>query len=176
MPDGTLAPSLFLAIVAKSRGYNILEIDVTHKERDTGEVSLRKFKLLKFCARGFGQMLGLIRRPCPLSRAIVDSRRRARPASAPPGGCTSRPRQLVAVRGRRHAGGLASSVIDAQGFTWDLGGHVLFSHYEYFDEVMERALGDAWVEHVREAWVWMRDRWIPYPFQNNIWRLPERRS
>ena len=62
VPDGTLAPSLFLAIAAKSRGYNILEIDVTHKERDTGEVTLRKFKLLKFCARGLGQMLGLIRR------------------------------------------------------------------------------------------------------------------
>jgi dolichol-phosphate mannosyltransferase len=62
VPDGTLAPSLFLAIVAKSRGYNILEIDVTHKERDTGEVSLRKFKLMKFCARALGQMLGLVRR------------------------------------------------------------------------------------------------------------------
>lgn len=71
------------------------------------------------------------------------------------------------------AGGLASSVIDPHGFTWDLGGHVLFSHYRYFDEMMDRALGDAWVEHVREAWVWMRDRWIPYPFQNNIWRLPQ---
>ena len=62
VPDGTLAPSMFLAIFAKSRGYNILEIDVTHKERDTGEVTLRKFKLLKFCARGLGQMLSLIRR------------------------------------------------------------------------------------------------------------------
>ena len=72
-----------------------------------------------------------------------------------------------------HAGGLASSVIDARGFTWDLGGHVLFSHYRYFDDVMDRALGGAWVEHVREAWVWMRARWVPYPFQNNIWRLPE---
>jgi protoporphyrinogen oxidase len=71
------------------------------------------------------------------------------------------------------AGGLASSVVDSKGFTWDLGGHVLFSHYPYFDDVMRRALGDAWVEHQREAWVWMRDRWIPYPFQNNIWRLPE---
>jgi protoporphyrinogen oxidase len=69
-------------------------------------------------------------------------------------------------------GGLASSVLDANGFTWDLGGHVLFSHYPYFDDVMVQALGDAWVEHVREAWVWMRDRWIPYPFQNNIRRLP----
>lgn len=62
VPDGTLAPSMFLAIVAKSRGYNIVELDVTHKERDTGEVSLRKFKLLKFCARGLGQMIRLVRR------------------------------------------------------------------------------------------------------------------
>jgi protoporphyrinogen oxidase len=70
-------------------------------------------------------------------------------------------------------GGLASSVVDDKGFVWDLGGHVLFSHYAYFDRLMERALGDAWVEHVRESWVWIRERWVPYPFQNNIWRLPE---
>lgn len=69
-------------------------------------------------------------------------------------------------------GGLAGSETDEQGFTWDLGGHVLFSHYKYFDQMMDRALGTAWVEHVREAWVWMRERWIPYPFQNNIWRMP----
>jgi protoporphyrinogen oxidase len=79
----------------------------------------------------------------------------------------------VIVEASDHAGGLASSVVDASGFTWDLGGHVLFSHYPYFDRVMDTALGDAWVEHVREAWVWMRDRWIPYPFQNNVWRLPQ---
>src|SRR5262245_43406215 len=71
-----------------------------------------------------------------------------------------------------HAGGLASSFVDDQGFTWDIGGHVLFSHYRYFDDLMETALGDRWVEHVREAWVWMRERFIPYPLQNNIWRLP----
>jgi protoporphyrinogen oxidase len=69
-------------------------------------------------------------------------------------------------------GGLATSVVDRQGFTWDMGGHVLFSHYRYFDRLMDQALGDQWLEHTREAWVWMRDRWIPYPFQNNIWQLP----
>src|SRR5438876_5500275 len=37
---------------------------------------------------------------------------------------------------------------------------------------MEDLLGDGWVEHVRESWVWMRERFIPYPLQNNIWRLP----
>jgi dolichol-phosphate mannosyltransferase len=62
VPDGTLAPSLFLAIVAKSRGYNVVEVEVTHKERDTGEVSLRRMRLLKFCARGLTQLLELRRR------------------------------------------------------------------------------------------------------------------
>src|SRR6185503_13747639 len=70
-------------------------------------------------------------------------------------------------------GGLSMSVRDDAGFTWDLGGHVLFSHWKYFDHLLEQALGDQWVEHQREAWVWMRERWIPYPFQNNIWRLPD---
>lgn len=70
-------------------------------------------------------------------------------------------------------GGLASSVLDDQGFTWDLGGHVLFSHYDYFDQLTSSLLGDAWLEHIREAWVRMRERWVPYPFQNNMWRLPD---
>ncbi len=77
------------------------------------------------------------------------------------------------VDGATGPGGLSRSVVDPAGFTWDLGGHVLFSHYRYFDRLMDQALGDAWVEHEREAWVWMRERWIPYPFQNNIWRLPD---
>jgi protoporphyrinogen oxidase len=72
-----------------------------------------------------------------------------------------------------HPGGLATSIVDPQGFTWDLGGHVLFSHYPYFDRLVETALGDRWINHVREAWIWMRERWIPYPLQTNIWRLPE---
>lgn len=72
-----------------------------------------------------------------------------------------------------NAGGLASSYVDSKGFTWDIGGHVQFSHYDYFDRAMEEFLGtDGWLNHQRESWVWMRDRFIPYPFQNNIHRLP----
>lgn len=71
------------------------------------------------------------------------------------------------------AGGLATSFVDARGFTWDIGGHVQFSHYDYFDRAMVEFLGaDGWLHHQRESWVWIRDRFIPYPFQNNIRRLP----
>jgi protoporphyrinogen oxidase len=72
-----------------------------------------------------------------------------------------------------HVGGLAASVTDDQGFIWDHGGHVMFSHYDYFDKLVEEMLRGDYDEHMREAWVWMRDRFIPYPFQNNIHRLPK---
>jgi protoporphyrinogen oxidase len=72
-----------------------------------------------------------------------------------------------------HPGGLSASFVDDKGFTWDIGGHVQFSHYRYFDEAMIEFLGaEGWLHHQRESWVWMRDRFIPYPFQNNIRRLP----
>jgi protoporphyrinogen oxidase len=38
---------------------------------------------------------------------------------------------------------------------------------------MDALLGrEGWLHHERESWVWMRNRFIPYPFQNNIHRLP----
>lgn len=78
---------------------------------------------------------------------------------------------FLILEGSDKPGGLASSFVDQQGFTWDVGGHVQFSHYEDFDRVMDLVLPNGWLLHQREAWVWMEDRFIPYPFQNNLWRL-----
>lgn len=72
-----------------------------------------------------------------------------------------------------HFGGLAASFVDEHGFTWDLGGHVQFSHYQEFDRWMDAALGaDGWYTHTRESWILMGGRRIPYPLQNNLHRLP----
>lgn len=76
------------------------------------------------------------------------------------------------LEARSEVGGLASSERSANGFTYDIGGHVLFSHYPYFDALFDRLMGDEYQELVREAWVWMCDRFLPYPFQNNIRHLP----
>jgi UDP-galactopyranose mutase len=71
-----------------------------------------------------------------------------------------------------HVGGLASSEKSPAGFTYDIGGHVLFSHYPYFDRLFDTLMGDDHQTLRREAWIWMQDRWIPYPFQSHIRHLP----
>ncbi|MFZ4856296.1 MAG: protoporphyrinogen/coproporphyrinogen oxidase [Desulfuromonadaceae bacterium] len=72
-----------------------------------------------------------------------------------------------------HVGGLSASFTDTNGFIWDVGGHVLFSHYGYFNKAVSDALGDNYYEHQRESWIRILQRWVPYPFQNNVRYLPD---
>lgn len=67
-----------------------------------------------------------------------------------------------------HAGGHASSWVDPVGFTWDEGGHVVFSHFGEFDRLLDEVLGDDVHEHERSSYVRVDGRWVPYPFQNNL--------
>jgi len=71
------------------------------------------------------------------------------------------------------AGGLSSSFRDEAGFTWDLGGHVIHSHYEVFDRAVNSVMGGDILRHDRAAFIRVADRWVPYPFQNNLHRLPD---
>ena len=69
------------------------------------------------------------------------------------------------------AGGLACTDTTPEGFLFDMGGHVIFSHYQYFDELLDTAVGagpDAWNTLERVSYVWIKGRWVAYPFQNNI--------
>ncbi|KAG5301493.1 UDP-galactopyranose mutase [Histoplasma ohiense] len=72
-------------------------------------------------------------------------------------------------------GGLASTDITPEGFLYDVGGHVIFSHYKYFDDCIDEALpkDDDWYTHQRISYVRCKGLWVPYPFQNNISMLPK---
>jgi len=70
-------------------------------------------------------------------------------------------------------GGHATSHVDSSGFLWDEGGHVIFSHYPYFDRLVDEALGNEVHECIRESWIVKGDSWVPYPFQNNLRYLPK---
>ena len=69
-------------------------------------------------------------------------------------------------------GGLAGSMTDERAFTWDIGGHVIFSHFKEFDALVDEMLRGDWLEHERESWIRILGTWAPYPFQNNIRYLP----
>jgi len=48
---------------------------------------------------------------------------------------------------------------------------LFFSHYDYFDQLLDKAIGtgdENWETHERVSYIYLDETWIPYPFQNNI--------
>ena len=79
------------------------------------------------------------------------------------------------IEGDSQLGGLGCTDVTPEGFLFDRAGHVIFSHYEYFNQVLDYCVGkgdDIWCQHIREVYINMYGRMIPYPFQLNIHRLP----
>lgn len=70
-------------------------------------------------------------------------------------------------------GGLSKSIKDKSGFIWDLGAHIIFSKYQYFNKFINTILGSNYLKHRRSAWIHMLNRYIPYPFQYNLRFLPK---
>ena len=50
------------------------------------------------------------------------------------------PVQWQLVDAADEAGGLACTDITPEGFLYDMGGHVIFSHFDYFDELIDAAV------------------------------------
>ena len=69
-------------------------------------------------------------------------------------------------------GGLASTDVTREGFLFDLGGHVIFSHYQYFDDLLSHAVGKNWNVLERVSFCWIKNQWVPYPLQSNLYCLP----
>lgn len=56
------------------------------------------------------------------------------------------------------AGGLACTDLTPEGFLFDMGGHVIFSHYSYFDGLIDKAVGEGdnfWNTLQRVSYVWI---------------------
>lgn len=82
---------------------------------------------------------------------------------------------FVIVDSSDRVGGLASSVTDAEGFTWDLGGHVIHSHFPEFDQAVELS-GVTMNQVTRNGWVWLEgtgpETLVPTPIQQQLTELP----
>lgn len=73
-----------------------------------------------------------------------------------------------------YIGGLSASFQDKHGFTWDVGGHILFSNNPVFSRVVDELMGDELLSFNRECWVWLKESFIKYPFQNNFHMHPDK--
>jgi len=58
LPDPTpFAPNIFISVMAKRAGRQLFSIPITHKDRRTGEVSIKKMKLLQVCWQSFKELM-----------------------------------------------------------------------------------------------------------------------
>ena len=79
---------------------------------------------------------------------------------------------FLILESNSYVGGLSASFKDGAGFTWDAGGHVLFSRSEAFLKRIRGLMGGELLEHERRAMVRIEGQWIDYPFQDHIAQLP----
>jgi len=68
-------------------------------------------------------------------------------------------------------GGLCRSCT-SQGFTFDFAGHLLHFKTDYGAHLVKKLLGDNIAHHERHSYVYLNNRFSPYPFQVNTYRLP----
>lgn len=57
MPETVFAPNIFLAIMARRSGQDLVNVPVHHEERKTGTVSILRLKLLKVCFRSAKELM-----------------------------------------------------------------------------------------------------------------------
>lgn len=75
------------------------------------------------------------------------------------------------VEAADRVGGMATTVTDEAGFRWDLGGHVLHSHFPDFDRAIKDS-GIAMLTPARNGWVWMDGELVAAPIQHQLDELP----
>lgn len=79
------------------------------------------------------------------SWAIIDQARPPPPAPRPAFAAACRsPTDARRASQADEAGGLACTDVTPEGFLFDMGGHVIFSHYQYFDELIDAAARGGW--------------------------------
>ena len=69
-------------------------------------------------------------------------------------------------------GGLCRS-ININGYTFDYAPHILFTRNPYTKQLFKKLLGENLETHTRRAYIYMKDTYVKYPFEANLYPLPE---
>lgn len=77
----------------------------------------------------------------------------------------------VLLEQNNRVGGWCRSV-EANGFTFDYAGHIMFSGDPYVHQLYRMLLGDNLHWQDREAWIYSKNVFTRYPFQGSLYGLP----
>jgi UDP-galactopyranose mutase len=69
-------------------------------------------------------------------------------------------------------GGLCKS-IKIGGYTFDYAPHIMFTRNPYIYDFYHHLLGDNLIVHNRKAYIYMTETYVKYPFEVNLYPLPE---
>ncbi|MBI5375025.1 MAG: FAD-dependent oxidoreductase [Candidatus Schekmanbacteria bacterium] len=81
-------------------------------------------------------------------------------------------RKCFVIEKEATAGGLCRSFYH-KGFTFDTGGHFLHTEDNYVKSLVEKLLKGNSKLVKRNSKIFIKDRFIPYPFQGNLYYLPD---
>jgi protoporphyrinogen oxidase len=76
-------------------------------------------------------------------------------------------RDCLILEADERPGGLCRS-FQKDGFTYDIGGHILFSREQDLLQTLLGWLGDNLLIQRRNNQIWFRDRFVKYPFENDL--------
>ena len=82
-------------------------------------------------------------------------------------------KKYILLEKEKTAGGLCRSVI-VDGHTIDIGGgHILFTNDGYAKNLFGELLGKNIASHERESYIFMKNTYVKYPFEVNLYGLPK---
>lgn len=82
-------------------------------------------------------------------------------------------KKYLLIEKENRPGGLASSV-EKNGFTFDYSGHLLHLHWKETGDLILSLLKNNYFRLERNAWIHLAGVKVPYPFQANLYGLPDR--
>src|SRR5918996_153363 len=78
---------------------------------------------------------------------------------------SKRGKRVVVLEADDQVGGLAKTVVDPDGYRFDLGGHRFFTKNQEFDDLWHEIMGDEFLKRPRMSRIFWRGRYLDYPLK-----------
>jgi len=74
-------------------------------------------------------------------------------------------RPVIVVEAEDQVGGLAKTVVDPEGYRFDLGGHRFFTKVQEVDDLWHEVMGEEFLRRPRQSRIYWNGKFLEYPLQ-----------